>query len=301
MIPLALFTWYIPVEMIEQMKVEDRASSGAGALLQESDFDVQGKVIDVGGPDVRAQFSSSSSCSCAEFRSECSSFWSDIYVLLSNKVFFTTAIGWAALTFVVGALAFWAPKGLQETLNMKLVTITTVIGAIALVGGLVGTWFGGWLLDRLGGSKGARGIALSCKIGCAFSVSAIVFMVGAVLFRVPAVAMLCLGLGNFLLFATNAPISAVILSAVPQELRSLSMAMSIFLMHGLGDLPSPIMVGLAADHFNSVQIALLLLCGWMVFPCIFWYAAYRFSLKDVYDESTSMQAASNLAVFDEQQ
>ena len=51
------------------------------------------------------------------------------------------------------------------------------------------------------------------------------------------------GLGEFCLFATISPTAMAIMTCVPQRLRGLANAVSIFTMHALGDFPSPFLIG----------------------------------------------------------
>jgi hypothetical protein len=60
------------------------------------------------------------------------------------------------------------------------------------------------------------------------------------------------------LFLTTSPINAVILQAVPTELRASAMALTIFAIHIFGDLWSPPLVGLLADHL-PIQLAMMTL------------------------------------------
>jgi len=62
----------------------------------------------------------------------------------------------------------------------------------------------------------------------------------------------------FSLFVVTAPINGVVLGSVPPELRASAMALSIFAIHVFGDLWSPPLVGLLADHL-PIEIAMMTL------------------------------------------
>ena len=49
-------------------------------------------------------------------------------------------------------------------------------------------------------------------------------------------------------FATTSPLNGVLLWCVKPEQRVLSMALAVVLMHILGDVPSPVIVGVRACH-----------------------------------------------------
>ncbi len=50
------------------------------------------------------------------------------------------------------------------------------------------------------------------------------------------------------LFLLSGPVNVAILRSVPVELRASAMALSIFAIHMLGDLWSPPLIGIVADH-----------------------------------------------------
>ena len=53
--------------------------------------------------------------------------------------------GYAAYTFAVGGLAFWMPTFLERVRAVPVSQATTGFGAIVVVTGFLGTFFGGWL------------------------------------------------------------------------------------------------------------------------------------------------------------
>ena len=69
--------------------------------------------------------------------------------LLRNAPYTLTVLGYAAYTFALGALAFWTPAFLERERGLARTDATVQFGAIVVVTGFVGTFFGGWLGDRL--------------------------------------------------------------------------------------------------------------------------------------------------------
>lgn len=49
----------------------------------------------------------------------------------------------------------------------------------------------------------------------------------------------------------QAPVNAVALWAVPAELRPLSMSLAVVVIHSLGDVPSPIVLGHLQDKLHN--------------------------------------------------
>jgi hypothetical protein len=58
-------------------------------------------------------------------------------------------------------------------------------------------------------------------------------------------------------------------------------ALSILLMHLLGDLPSPMIVGIISDLVHDARITLLLLCLWLFWTVAFWAGAAHFARRRV--------------------
>src|SRR5437016_315759 len=82
------------------------------------------------------------------------------------------------------------------------------------------------------------------------------FMIVALFVRgrvmVPAIAVAAF----FLLFNT-APLNAAVINSVGAHIRATAIASNIFVIHILGDVPSPTMMGWVADH-RSLQAAFIL-------------------------------------------
>ena len=72
------------------------------------------------------------------------------------------------------------------------------------------------------------------------------------------------------LFLSTSPINAVILRAVPPEVRASAMAVSIFSIHLLGDLWSKPFVGILIDHL-PVEVAMLTLPAAVLASAMLWW------------------------------
>jgi hypothetical protein len=157
----------------------------------------------------------------------------------------------------------------QSILTVLLHSVLCVCSS-CLSCGLGGTFFGGWAMDWRGGSKGIFAVISALELCCFFTTLAIVFALAAVMALDLTTSMVCLALADFFLFATGAPINASLLSVAPKNMRSLAMAMSILLMHALGDLPSPFLMGVITDQVGSIRLALMCLCLWLLWTVLFW-------------------------------
>jgi len=57
-----------------------------------------------------------------------------------------------------------------------------------------------------------------------------------------------LALALFFVFLGNGPLNAAIVNSVSATIRSTAIAIELFLIHALGDAPSPRIIGLVSDH-----------------------------------------------------
>jgi len=77
------------------------------------------------------------------------------------------------------------------------------------------------------------------------------------------------------------------------------MATSIFLMHLLGDMPSPVIIGAMADTFDDVRAGLLFLCGWMALGVFLWYLALQCTLRLSKEEAAVLRGGHADVIMDE--
>jgi hypothetical protein len=174
-------------------------------------------------------------------------------------------LGSCAYTFALGGFAYWAPKYLHVRYGLETGLASSRFGEVTVVAGFVGTLAGGWLgdtaararvrraADKHGGPLPPAEADLAVARGnvdvCALSSG-----LGAPLAAVAILAVTATGFfaGAFpcevALFLSTGPVNVAILRSVPDELRASAMALSIFAIHLLGDLWSPPLIGLAADH-----------------------------------------------------
>lgn len=89
-----------------------------------------------------------------------------------------------------------------------------------------------------------------------------------------------LALGCFFIFMCTAGINLVIAWSVPSQYRPMGLALSIIMLHGLGDVPSPIIIGHLADTTNP-GYTLRLTLSWLAVAVFFWLAGYVFSKRAV--------------------
>ena len=191
--------------------------------------------------------------------------------LLKNRAYRLTVLGYAAYTFALGGLAFWAPAFLERVRGMPKAQATVQFGAIVVATGFVGTFAGGWAGDFfLRRSKEAY-LWVSGWVTLAAAPAALVAFVSPN----PAVYMPAIVATELLLFASTGPINSAIVNVVAPTERATAVALSILGIHLLGDVPSPPIIGALSDA-TSLGTAFLILPAVIALAGGIWlYAAKR--------------------------
>jgi hypothetical protein len=197
--------------------------------------------------------------------------WASYARLWRNRPYRLTVLGYAAYTFALGGLAFWAPAFFERVRGMSKSDATVQFGAIVVVTGFLGTFAGGWAGDFfLRRSKEAY-LLVS---GWATLAAAPAALVG---FLSPdrAVYMPAIVLTELLLFASTGPINSAIVNVVAPTERATALALSILGIHLLGDVPSPPLIGAVSDA-TSLGTAFLIFPAVIALAGAIWiYAAKR--------------------------
>jgi len=193
--------------------------------------------------------------------------------LIRNRPYVLTVLGYAAYTFAIGALAFWTPTFLERVRGIPKAHATVQFGAIVVVTGFLGTYLGGWLGDRL----------LRVSHQAYLWLSGIVTLVAAPLTLValaapqPGVYWAAIVAAELCLFASTGPVNSAIVNVVSPHMRATAVALSIFTIHILGDVPSPSVVGMISDARSLSQAVLIIPIAVLVGGLIWTYAAWRLS------------------------
>ncbi len=172
--------------------------------------------------------------------------------LARNPAFLTATMGMAAMTFSLGGIQVWMPQFLFSERHYSLERANLMFGIIVVVDGILAALAGGWLGDYLlRRTKSAYYLvsAASMALGVPFMIGAL-FTSGRVM--VPAIAV-----AAFFLLLNTSPLNAAVINSAGAHIRATAIAVNIFIIHILGDVPSPTMMGWVADH-RSLQAAFIL-------------------------------------------
>ena len=180
------------------------------------------------------------------------SFWATLNALATNPAFLTSTLGMAAMTYSLGGIQVWIPKFLYSERGYTLAAANFNFGIIIVVDGIVaalaGGWLGDFLLPRMKGSYYLVS-AVSMLLGVPVMIVAL-FVKGPAM--IPAIAV-----AAFFLLLNTAPLNAAVINSVGANIRATAIAVNIFIIHILGDVPSPTMMGWVADK-RSLQTAFIL-------------------------------------------
>jgi hypothetical protein len=122
-------------------------------------------------------------------------------------------------------------------------TVGLTLGAITAGAGLGGTAFGGWLA-QLWLRTNHRALYLVSAWSALLTVP-----FGVLCFFGPRATMLpALGVAMFCIFLGTGPLNAAIVNAAPATVRATAIALELFLIHALGDTPSPRLIGMVSDR-----------------------------------------------------
>jgi MFS family permease len=189
-----------------------------------------------------------------------------LQALLSNPAYWAATLGMAMMTYSLGGLQQWMPTFLSQERGFSLESANLTFGMIIVVDGVFAALIGGWLGDRLlPRMKGAYYFVSA--IGMALGVPA---MILALYFRgsimVPAI-----WVAAFFLLLNMSPLNAAIINSVGPHVRTTALALNILVIHILGDIPSPTMMGYIADRSSLEKSFILPVIAMVLSSAILFY------------------------------
>lgn len=191
--------------------------------------------------------------------------------LLRNRPYLLTVLGYAAYTFALGGMAFWMPAFLERARGVPRQVATVQFGAVVVVTGFVGTFVGGWLGDAL--LRRTRQAYLWLSGVATLLAAPLAWLVFAD--ARPWVYLPALVACELLVFASTGPINTAILNEVRPQERASAVALSIFAIHVLGDVPSPPLIGWLSDRGSLERAVLVVPAAVLVAGAVWTAAAWR--------------------------
>ncbi len=198
--------------------------------------------------------------------------WRDYQILLRTPSFVLDTLGMTAMSFGMGALAFWMPDYLEahRVPNLLGVESRTVFGIIVALAGLGGTLIGGVMGDRLrtrlpGSYFLVSGVGLLLSAPCV-----LLFLV------VPFPWAWCLIFAAvFFMFLNTGPTNAILANVVHPVMRPAGFAVNILVIHVLGDVISPPIVG-AVSGCWSISVGFTVVSAFLAAGGLLWLWGERY-------------------------
>lgn len=191
--------------------------------------------------------------------------------LRRNPGYWTATLGMAFLVFSMGGISVWMPTFFVRYGGYSLSRANELLGAITILDGILGTWLGGWV-GQVWLRRNHRALYLLSALSALFAIpGAVVAFFGPRPLLLPS-----LLVAEFFLFLNTGPLNTAIVNAVAAPIRSTAIAINLFVIHALGDLPSPAIIGHISDH-SGLRIGLAATLISMVVSGIILMAGARFA------------------------
>ena len=198
--------------------------------------------------------------------------------LLGNPSFWLLSFGAASGSILGYGLIFWLPSFFNRSFGLPLGDVAWFYGSIVLVGGVAGTWLGGWLGDRIGASR-PGGYALIPAV--CFVVTAPTFALG--LFAPNLwIAWLLFTFGQMLALAWLGPVITAVQHIVLPSMRATASASFLFINNLIGIAFGIYFLGWLSDAMkaahgqDSLQYSILYGLGFYLLAAVFYlFAAAR--------------------------
>jgi MFS transporter, Spinster family, sphingosine-1-phosphate transporter len=208
--------------------------------------------------------------------------WRDYLILLRTPSYVLCSLGMTCMTFAMGGIAVWMPYYLEHRPKVHRFP-TTIFGGVLLLTGLLGTLLGGTagdkLRDRFGGSY--------------FLVSGATIMIGFPMMWATTNAVfpwiwVYILVSCLCLFFNTAPTNTILANVTHPAMRAAGYALNILVIHALGDVLSPFVIGLISDRY-TMDTAFRLVAIMCLFSGLFWLIGARYLAADTRRAPSSLQ------------
>lgn len=199
--------------------------------------------------------------------------WRDYLVLLRTPSYVFCTLGMAAMTFAIGGIGFWMPYYLQHRPGASG-PLEIIFGGILCVSGLIATLLGGVAGDKLrprfsGSYFLVSGLAMLTGFPCLLALLRAGFPA-----IWPLIFVTC-----FCLFFNTGPTNTILANVTHPSLRAGAFALNIFVIHALGDVISPVIIGIISDRYDMNR-AFMVVGAMFVVAGVLWLAGARYLKRD---------------------
>jgi MFS family permease len=169
--------------------------------------------------------------------------------LARTASFWLLSFGAASGSILGYGLIFWLPSFFSRSFGLELAEVGWFYGSIVLVGGVAGTWLGGWLGDRTGPERPASYAMIPAVC---FLAAAPCFALG--LFA-PSLALgwILFAVGQMLALAWLGPVIAAVQHIVPPNMRATASASFLFINNLIGIGFGIFFLGFMSDRMTAAH------------------------------------------------
>jgi MFS family permease len=204
--------------------------------------------------------------------------------LARNPSFWLLSFGAASGSILGYGLIFWLPSFFARSFHLELAEVGWFYGSIVLVGGVAGTWLGGWFGDKAGPGNPAS-YALIPAI--CFLIAAPVFALG--LFAPSLeIGWALFAVGQMLALAWLGPVIAAVQHIVPPSMRATASASFLFINNLIGIGFGIFFLGFMSDTMtplhgdDALKYSILYGLAFYVLSALFYLVASRRLGRDWY-------------------
>ena len=209
--------------------------------------------------------------------------WREYGILLRTPSYVLCSLGMTSMTFAIGGIAFWMPYYLESKPGAPP-NSTIIFGAITAVAGLSATLLGGIAGDRL----------RSRFPGSYFLVSGAAMLAGFPIFLAalhapfPWAVWILIFLTCFCLFFNTGPTNTILANVTHPSIRAVGFAVNIFVIHALGDVISPVVIGFLNDWYGDLNKSFIVVGLMFLAAGIFWMIGARYLQRDTARAGSSL-------------
>jgi MFS family permease len=204
--------------------------------------------------------------------------------LARTPSFWLLSFGAASGSILGYGLIFWLPSFFTRSFDLALTEVGWFYGSIILVGGVLGTFLGGWIADRLGPNNPA---AYALIPAVCFTIAAPCFALG--LFAPSLeIAWALFVVGQMLALAWLGPVIAAVQHIVPPNMRATSSASFLFINNLIGIGFGIFFLGFMSDTMaeaygeESLRYSILYGLGFYVLSAAIYFVASTRLKRDWY-------------------
>ena len=188
--------------------------------------------------------------------------------------------GMTAMTFALGGIAFWMPTYVHEFRQAgSLEDVNMIFGGITVFTGLTATLSGGKLCDVLtkrfpGAYFWVSGVSMLLGFPCFIATLFVPF-------KPFPWAWGCIFVAEFCLFFSTGPTNAITANVTRPAIRASAFAINIFVIHLLGDVISPPLIGKITGWANgNMNAGFMAVSVAILISGVFWLCGSKFLARD---------------------